>query len=442
MKKLSVILLSLIVLFICAFNGYTVEITNAPTPAEEASLLFSKKLGSGYKNAPTPLAYQDGCLYVAAGRFLYKLDASSGDTLAKTQMESISTYTAVPPLVIGEYVYIPLDDGIVQAFSTDDLSPVWTYFDPLGGQGLTTIVYSEGFLYTGFWNGETDEANFVCLSASAQGEQDAVWSFSSKGGFYRNTALIHGRFLIIGSDNGERVNLPEASSNIYVLDRFTGNAVSTTTIPGDVRAGIGYDPDSDAFYAVSKAGILCRFFIDDQSGSILEQSYSTLPGSSTITPLVYNGRLYSGCSDGRNGLFLVMDANDLQLIYSAELPGMPQGDFLLSTAYENLYGKVLIYSTYNAIPGGVYVFEDSKNQKQPAYMELFSPPEGMTQYCFCPIIAGEDGTLYYKNDSGNIFALFGEQEKAASRGSVFQRLADFVKRITQFWKLLSGWFRI
>ena len=442
MKKATVVVLSIFCLFIFCCSSFSFETTSAPTPAEEASLLFARKLGTGYKNAPTPPAYANGCLYVAAGRYIYKLDAHTGETLAKTEMESISTYTAVPPLVAEDMVFMPLDDGIVQAFTADDLTPVWMYSDPLGGQSLTPILYVDGYLYTGFWNGETDDANYVCLTSEGQNEQNAVWTFSSKGGFYRTGAQQYGRFIVVGSENGERVNLPDASSNVYVLDRFSGFVASSIKVPGDVRAGIGYDDNADTFFAVSKGGALCRFQVDEINGTISAPVYCTLPGSSTITPVIYNGRIYTACANGRNGMFLVLDAEDLHQIYTAELPGMPQGDFLLSTAYEEFLGKVLIYTTYNAKPGGVYVFEDGMNQEEPSFMELFIPPEEMSQFCFCPLIAGEDGTLYYKNDSGNIFAISGTQIKTDSQVSVLQKLSSFLRFIMRVWRLLTEWYRL
>ncbi len=50
----------------------------------------------------------------------------------------------------------------------------------------------------------------------------------------------------------------------------------------------------------------------------------------------------------------------------------------------------------------------------------------MQQYCISTISAGEDGTLYYKNDSGNIFAL---TEAKTGVQSILQRIITMIKNI-------------
>ena len=437
MKKIIAVTLSFLILLFACLPVFAADITAAPTPTE-ASLLFTKKLGTGYKNAPTPLTFYGGALFVAAGRVLYKLDAATGETLAKTEMESVSTFTAIPPLVAEGKVFITLDDGIVQAFSVQDLSPVWTYTDALGGQGLTPILYADGYLYTGFWNGEADVANFVCLPVSGHGEQNAVWTFSSNGGFYRSAAIIRGDYLVMGSENGERVNVPDAPAKIYALNKHTGALASFVELPGDIRAGIGTAADG-ACYAVSKEGRMVRFFIDEAKGTLTKNTEISLPGSSTVTPVVYKGRLYAACANGREGLFLVLDANTLQTIYSAELPGVPQGNLLLSTAYEAMGGTVMLYTTYNAPPGGVYLFEDRPGQTQAISLDFFAPAQELSQYCFCPIEAGENGALYYKNDSGTIFALQGVQSSYEGEINCFGRLLFFLRRLISVFRFLTGW---
>ena len=375
---------------------------------------------------------------MAAGKKLYKLDAGTGETLADVTMESVSTYTAVAPLLNGDTVYMPLDDGIVQAFSASDLTPEWIYTDPLGGQSLCPVVYDDGFIYTGFWNGETDDADFVCLPADGSGEQTAVWTFCSAGGFYRTGALLLGDYVIVGSDNGQRVDRPDASSHVYSLHKQTGRLASDLVTSGDIRAGIGYDSETGACYTTSKSGDLYRFFVDPSDGRLHSLSSVRLPGPSTVTPVPYRGRLYVGHSEGRKGKLAVLDASSLSTIYSGELPGSPQGDLLVSAAFEDDAGKTLIYTTYNAPPGGVYVFEDAPGQTGPVGKELFSPPEEMGQYCFCPITADEQGRLFYKNDSGTIFALSGDRQRNESLRSLLAVLRFFLRVLTY----LKGLFAI
>lgn len=434
MKRMMA-LLTAFLFFLCGtLPCFASGLTYAPTPVNHATLLFTRKLGSGYKNAPTPIAAGDDGIFVAAGKNMFKLDAATGETLAKAPMESVSTYTAVAPLVVKDTVYMPLDDGIVQAFSASDLSTVWCYTDPMGGQSLCPVVYEDGCLYTGFWNGETDEANYVCLPAQGSGEQTAVWTFASAGGFYRTGALLTGDYLIVGSDNGQKADRPDAPSSIYCIHKKTGKLVSRLTTAGDIRAGVSRDPETGDCYTVSKSGDLYRFRVNPSDGKLHSLTSVRLSGSSTVTPIPYRGRLYVGSSNGKKGQFAVLDAAALKTVYTAELPGAPQGDMLAGAAYGEENGKVLIYATYNAPPGGVFLFEDKPGQTEPVAIDFFTPPEGMGQYCFCPVTADADGRLYYKNDSGTVFALEGNREAAG----VFDAIREIIQLFRRLIACLRG----
>ena len=120
------------------------------------------------------------------------------------------------------------------------------------------------------------------------------------------------------------------------------------------------------------------------------------------------------------------DAKTMKEIYTADMQGYPQASMLVSTGYEQTSGKVYIYSTYNAKPGGITVFEDSQGQTSVVKTELFTPDTDMQQYCISTVSAGEDGTLYYKNDSGNIFAL---REGKTGVQSLLQKIIDAIKNI-------------
>jgi hypothetical protein len=52
------------------------------------------------------------------------------------------------------------------------------------------------------------------------------------------------------------------------------------------------------------------------------------------------------------------------------------------------------------------------------------PDEAMSEYCISTITADSEGNVYYKNDSGNIFAVGKKTEKL----SLFQWLIQFIKK--------------
>ena len=58
-----------------------------------------------------------------------------------------------------------------------DRESLWVYQDALGGQPNCPIAYADGYIYTGFWNSETKQANFACLSVT---DEDATKTNEAK----------------------------------------------------------------------------------------------------------------------------------------------------------------------------------------------------------------------------------------------------------------------
>ena len=134
---------------------------------------------------------------------------------------------------------------------------------------------------------------------------------------------------------------------------------------------------------------------------------------STSTPVVYGDIvLFSAGSgvvpnSGGNGNFIVADANTLEGLYAVPMLAYPQASVLVSTAYLKETGKLYCYTTYNGKPGGMTLITLDPNDrtgKSAAKSEIYSAP-GHEQYCIFSPICGPDGTIYYRNDSGWIFAL-------------------------------------
>ena len=108
-----------------------------------------------------------------------------------------------------------------------------------------------------------------------------------------------------------------------------------------------------------------------------------------------------------NGNFIVADANTLEGLYAVPMLAYPQASVLVSTTYLKETGKLYCYTTYNGKPGGMTLITLDPNDrtgKSAAKSEIYSAP-GHEQYCIFSPICGPDGTIYYRNDSGWIFAL-------------------------------------
>lgn len=435
MKKTLSLLLALIIIastfciVACAQSQAYTGITSAQTPTTDASLLFSKKFGGNYKAAPTPPVVVGDTILLVSGVKLYKLNAETGEEIASVKMEGTTLYTTVSPLYADGKVFVALDEGIVQAFDYETMQSLWVYTDKIGGQALCPITYDNGYIYTGFWVDETENANYVCLSTIDENtkketeSKSAKWTYKALGGFYWAGCCVTDKYVVFGKDDGKKNS--ESSSKIISLDKSTGKAVSTLDVKGDIRSSVTYSLETKSYYASSKAGYVYKFSMDS-SGKLGSLKTYTASGAVTATPVIYGGRLYVGCQNGSVGKFIVLDAKTMKKIYTADMQGYPQASVLVSTGHEKASGKVYIYSTYNAKPGGITVFEDGQGQTSAVKTELFAPERDKQQYCISTISAGEDGTLYYKNDSGNIFAL---KEKKTGIQGFFQKIIDAVKNI-------------
>ncbi|MBE6776384.1 MAG: hypothetical protein E7543_09385 [Ruminococcaceae bacterium] len=435
MKKTLSLLIALIIfassfcMAVYALSQAYTGLTSAQTPTTNASLLFSKKFGGSYKAAPTPPIVVGDTILLMSGVKLYKLNAETGEEIASVKMEGSTLYATVPPLYADGKVFVALDDGIIQAFDYETMKSLWVYTDSIGGQAISPITYDNGYIYTGFWVDETEYANYVCLDASDENikteteSKSAEWTYKALGGFYWAGCCVTDKYLVVGKDDGKKNS--ENSSKIISLNKSTGKAVSSLSVTGDIRSSVVYSAEADTYYASSKAGYVYKFSMDS-AGKLSSLKTYKASGAVTATPVIYNGRLYSGCQNGSTGKFIVLDAKTMKEIYTCDMLGYPQASMLVSTGYEEATGKVHIYSTYNAKPGGITVFEDSQGQTSAVKTELYTPESDMQQYCISTISAGEYGTLYYKNDSGNIFAL---TEAKTGVQSILQRIITMIKNI-------------
>lgn len=106
----------------------------------------------------------DGDIITYAGDKIYRVDTVSGEVKVKANMDHKSSFSITPPVYADGMVFVALSGGTVQAFNAATLESLWIYTDKLGGQPNCPLKVKNGYLYTGFWNSETGNANFVCLS--------------------------------------------------------------------------------------------------------------------------------------------------------------------------------------------------------------------------------------------------------------------------------------
>lgn len=393
-------------------NGlYNMAITSAATPTSAATTVekWVGTYGSGWSNSPSALIIADDALVFMNAKSLKKVNLQTGKLLAEGTMSASGGYVIISPTYADGMVFCPLSGGKIEAFDVETLESKWIFSDTLGGQNNTPITYFDGRLYTGFWNGEEKEANFVCVDASTGA---LVWSKAVSGGFYWAGSTVVGNAVIVGSDDG--ASGFKGDSHLFALNRLTGEVISDITLTGmgDQRSAIAYSQEKGRVYFTTKNGYIASAAVDAESGALSDLKSNKVSSQATATPVVYGDKVYFGAGSGMRegstaGNFFVVDASSLEYLYEIPLLGYPQGSIMISTAYLEETGKLYCYATYNNKPGGLTLIriDPTKNTADSAELEEIYAAPGHEQYCLISPICGPDGTIYYRNDSGCIFAL-------------------------------------
>ena len=428
-------------------NNGVVDV-RTPITAEDTVLVWANKLGEGYSgNAMGCPIIVGGYLYTYSGTTIMKVDKETGLVLKTGTMAGFSSFSINSATYAEGMIFIGLANGRVQAFNAETLESLWVYQDALGGQPNCPIAYADGYIYTGFWNSETKQANFACLSVT---DEDATktneaklptWTYTHNG-FYWAGAYVNSDFVLVTTDDGEN-GYTTGYGSILSLNPKTGKLIDSlqATNVGDLRSSVCYDTETEAYYFTSKGGDLYQVKVN-ADGTFTKGSLRRLhldngadsasaPPMSTSTPVIANGRAYIGVSgtsqftaySGHN--ITVVDLSTFSIAYSVPTMGYPQTSGLLTTAYQNGDGYNYVYFFDNFTPGKLRVIRDkpgmtevdhdyttmetySKNGEEhtieTAYV-LFTPDGAQAQYAICSPVVDEEGNIYFKNDSAQLMRL-------------------------------------
>ena len=425
-------------------NNNVVLDEKTPIKAEDSVLYWANKESfNGYCGHPILV---NGYLYTYDSKNLLKMDTVTGEIVKKgDSLVRASSFSIQPPTYGGGMIFVGLSQGTIQAFNADTMESLWVYQDPLGGQPNCQITYKDGYIYTGFWNSETQEANYVCISAtdedpsSGTEAKTATWTHAQKGGYYWAGAYIDqsGTFMLEGTDDGE-AGYKTGYAHVLSMNPKTGEVLDDLTLPhtGDLRSNITHDMAGDNatgdYYFTTKGGYFYRISVGsdgkfDRSSLRwikLDNGRNNNTAMSTSTPTVYNGRAYVGVSgESQFGQYTghgiaVLDLISMTMAYYIPTQGYPQTSGILTRGYESETGKVYVYFFDNFTPGKLRVISDQPGQTAMAEKTeeslygnvfdtgyvLFTPSGAQAQYALCNPIVDEYGTLYFRNDSNYMMA--------------------------------------
>ncbi len=387
-------------------NGNTSAVTSAPTSSSNAELAWKKTYGSGCYSEVLSIG---DSVYLASS--LYNADYTkqtavlhqfnlNGEETASLQLFGAIDSTCRMVYTDG-VIIVPLSDGRLQGVSASQMKTMWvSNIIASGAQSLSTVTASGGMVFTGTVNSFDPSylsatGTFFALNALT-GER--VWANEeTTTGFYWAGACKVGNVLVYGNDAGA----------LTAVDPATGKTVSTLKLSSAIRSTVITNSAGTKAFVVSNDGTLHKVSVA-ADGTLSEEGSANFAFKSTSTATLFEGNLFVGglTADGKGSLS-VIDAATLQAKQSALLPYEVKSAPLVAKGAD---GKTYAYFTCNGAEGNwpsytsgggawVYCLETNTAAK------LFDATGDLANWCMQSITMGANGTLYWTNDSGTLFAL-------------------------------------
>ena len=386
--------------------------TEAATPTGEVkeSWVSSIKDSADWATNVSDPIYVGSYVYIAAGAKLLQIDPATGKTVREgalaAPIDSIARMVYADGVVV-----VPLSGGRLQALTADALTTVWvTAKLPANEQGgeqqsLSTPIVKDGCVYFGTAAADWSDSYggyLVCVDIKTG---SVKWKTeNADAGYYWAGAAPIGSLLVMGDDTGF----------VYAVDSQQGTRVGEgLDLGARVRSTVVADPDGSTVYVVTVDGVLHKVRVG-ADGELSEAGKVQFASASTGTPTLAGGRLYvggqlvQGSSGGqaRCGVLAVIDAKTLQVehsITSADGTALEGSNVMSAPVVSTQGGATYVYFTANSLPGGVYRYRVGDATAS----RIYTPSEDKQNYCMGSITVGPDGSLYYVNDSGALFAIAG-----------------------------------
>lgn len=396
-------------------EGNTSTVTSAPTSSNNAVLSWKKTYGNG--NYSEILTLGDSIYFAssllnadwtAQPAVLHRLNAK-GEETGSLQLFGAIDASACRMAYTDGVIVIPLANGRLQGVSASEMKTLWVSGAiASGAQNISTVTASGGMVFTGTANSLDSSYNattgtFFGINAIT-GER--VWANEEANtGFYWSGACKVGNVLLYGNDAGV----------LTAVDPATGKTVSTLKLSSAIRSTVISNSAETEAYVTTNDGTLHKISVAP-NGSLSELNAASFASKSTSTATLFQGNLFvGGGAADYTGTLSVIDAATMQIKHSVSLPFEVKSAPLVAKAAD---GNTYAYFTCNGAEGNwpdytsgggawVYCLETNTATK------LFDATGSMANWCTKSIVMGADGTLYWTNDSGTLFAL----ASAASSGN-------------------------
>lgn len=346
-------------------GGNASAVTSAPTSSSNAALAWKKNYGNGYYSEILTLgdsiyfaSSATNADWTAQPAVLHRLNSKGEETASLQLFGTIDASTCRMAYTDGVIV-IPLSNGRLQGVSASEMKTLW-------------------------------------VSGAITGER--VWANEEANtGFYWSGACKVGNVLLYGNDAGV----------LTAVDPATGKTVSALKLSSAIRSTVISNNAETEAYVTTNDGTLHKISVAP-NGSLSELGTASFASKSTSTATLFQGNLFvGGCAADYTGTLSVIDAATMQVKHSTSLPFEVKSAPLVAKAAD---GNTYAYFTCNGAEGTwpnytsgggawVYCLETNTATK------LFDATGDMANWCTKSIVMGPDGTLYWTNDSGTLFAL-------------------------------------
>lgn len=388
-------------------EGNTSAATSAPTSSNNAALSWKKAYGNG--NYSEILTLGDSIYFASSllnadwtpkTAVLHRLN-SKGEETASLQLFGTIDASACRMAYTDGVIVIPLSNGRLQGVSASEMKTLWVSGAiASGAQSISTVTASGGMVFTGTAN--SLDTNYNATTGTFFGINaitgERVWANEEANtGFYWSGACKVGNVLLYGNDAGV----------LTAVDPATGKTVSALKLSSAIRSTVISNNAETEAYVTTNDGTLHKISVAP-NGSLSELGTASFASKSTSTATLFQGNLFvGGCAADYTGTLSIVDAATMQVKHSVSLPfEVKSAPLVAKAADSNTYAYFTCNGAEGKWPdytsgGGAWVYCLETNTAT----KLFDATGSMANYCTKSITMGADGTLYWTNDSGTLFAL-------------------------------------
>ncbi|MCF2681297.1 PQQ-binding-like beta-propeller repeat protein [Faecalicatena contorta] len=369
-------------------------VSDAKTPTGEVELQWesfsnAKDYGSVYSGTPILV---NGYIYAVRNNKIEMLDAKTGKVKESSELYVNAGYYS-NIIYGGGMIFVPLEDGKVQCFNAVTLKSMYIIASPATFGTMLyaygAMHYDAGILYVGYTNFGSDGcyAAYDTIDLDVDNETELVtplWKTENGQSYYGSGAVTIDGNVVIAGDSGV----------ISVHNAYTGEKLSECQLDGAVRGSLVYA--EGYIWTATQGKKIYKFALSDK-GNLEMVKEASLPGITNASPVVTGGKVYiTGGSFNDGGFFAVYDM-DLRLLAKETTENLLNTP-TVTTAYDDVY----VYFTENGPEGSLYMAKVTANNKI-TLTKLYTPQH--PQYCMSKVVVGADGTLYYGNDAGYLYAI-------------------------------------